>query len=109
MAKTILSERNVEFGKNDDLPKLVRMATKALDLQRDDISEGAPAAATIRNILSNLAHSDGIASLRNAYGTGHGHAAQARVSLGPVTPGSAVGAASTLAVFLLETHDARAI
>jgi hypothetical protein len=46
----------------------------------------------------------GIAELRNQYGTGHGKAAGAK-GLGPRHAKLAVGAASTLAVFLAETHN----
>lgn len=59
---------------------------------------------TIRRLLSNLATiTSGIAELRNSYGTGHGKAASSK-GLGPRHAKLAVGAASTLAVFLAETH-----
>lgn len=102
--KTILSERNVEIHKNDDLPQLVKRTVKELKLTPDDIPEKAKAAKTIRILLSNLATiTNGVAELRNKYGTGHGKEAKAK-GLGPRHAKLAVGAASTLAVFLAETH-----
>ena len=102
--KTILSERNIEIPKNDDLPQLVKRTVKELKLTPDDIPDKAKAADTIRILLSNLATiTNGIAELRNKYGTGHGKEAKAK-GLGPWHAKLAVGAASTLAVFLAETH-----
>lgn len=48
----------------------------------------------------------GIAELRNYYGTGHGKASGTS-GLGPRHARLAVGAASTLAVFLFETYNDR--
>lgn len=102
--KTILSERNIEVQKNDDLPKLVKRTVKELKLTPDDIPDKAKAADTIRILLSNLATiTNGIVELRNKYGTGHGQEMKAK-GLGLRHAKLAVGAASTLAVFLAETH-----
>src|SRR5258708_5420261 len=61
-------------------------------------------------MLMNLAQLvQGSAELRNAYGTGHGRSrAQARQRLEPRHARLAVGTATTLGVFLYETHEARA-
>jgi hypothetical protein len=105
--KTILEARSVSFGRNADLPALTKLAVKALELTPDDIPEKSKAVDTIRRLLSNLATvTQGIAELRNHYGTGHGKAAGAK-GLGPRHAKLAVGAASTLAVFLTETHNDR--
>jgi hypothetical protein len=102
--KTILAGRGITPDKKDDLPKLVRATVKELKLTPDDIPDKTKAAETIRILLSNLATiTNGIAELRNQYGTGHGKEASAR-GLGPRHAKLAVGAASTLAVFLAETH-----
>jgi hypothetical protein len=102
--KTILSERGVDAPKNDNLPRLVKLTAKELKLTPNDIPAQAKAVETIRIILSNLATiTDGIAELRNKYGTGHGQAASSK-GLGARHAKLAVGAASTLAVFLVETH-----
>lgn len=104
--KTILSERGVEVPTGDNLPQLVKRTAKELKLTPDDIPDKAKAADTIRRLLSNLATiTSGVAELRNAYGTGHGKLSSAK-GLGPRHAKLAVGAASTLAVFLAETHRA---
>jgi hypothetical protein len=105
--KTILSERGVTFSKNADLPELVKLTSKELELTPDDIPEKSKAAETIKRLLSNLATiTHGIAELRNHYGTGHGKTAGAK-GLQSRHAKLAVGAASTLAVFLAETHNER--
>lgn len=107
--KTILAEREIEIEGSPDLPQLVKQTTKTLTLTLtpEDIPEKAKAAKTIRRLLSNLATiTQGIAELRNLYGTGHG-AVATRKGLQPRHAKLAVGAASTLAIFLLETHQSR--
>lgn len=102
--KTILNERGAEVPKGDDLPQLVKRTVKELKLTPNDISDAAKAAETIRVLLSNLASiTNGLAELRNRYGTGHGKDAKAK-GLSARHAKLAVGAASTLAVFLAETH-----
>lgn len=102
--KTILTERGIEVPKSDDLPQLVKRTVKELKLTPSDIPDESKAVDTIRKLLSNLATiTSGIAELRNKYGTGHGQAAGSK-GMGPRHAKLAVGAASTLAVFLVETH-----
>jgi hypothetical protein len=56
--------------------------------------------------LATLVH--GSAELRNFYGTGHGRSkSQAKQRLTSRHARLAVGAATTLDVFLYETHEAR--
>lgn len=105
--KTILTDRGVAFSKNADLPELVKLTSKELELTPADIPEKTKAADTIKRLLSNLATiTQGVAELRNHYGTGHGKLAGAK-GLQPRHAKLAVGAASTLAVFLAETHGQR--
>ena len=105
--RTILTERGVEIPRNPDLPKLVKLTSMELELTPADIPEQAKAAETIKRLLSNLATiTQGIAELRNQYGTGHGKEATTR-GLTSRHAKLAVGAASTLAVFFVETHRAR--
>ena len=107
ICKTILAERNVKVDGNPDIPKLVKLTAKELKLTPDDISDEAKASDSIKRILSNLATiTNGIAELRNSYGTGHGKDARSK-GLGARHARLAVGAASTLAVFLVETHHER--
>ena len=105
--KTILTERGVQFSKGADLPELVKLTSKELELTPDDIADKAKAADTIKRLLSNLATiTQGVVELRNQYGTGHGKAVGTK-GLNPRHAKLAVGAASTLAVFLMETHNER--
>ncbi len=105
--RTILKERSVSIPKRADLPQLVKLTSRELELTPDDIPEKAKAADTIKRLLSNLATiTQGIAELRNLYGTGHGKEAATK-GLTSRHAMLAVGAASTLAVFLTETHQVR--
>jgi hypothetical protein len=102
--KTILSERGVILSSSDDLPKLFKATVKELRLTPKDIPDKVKAADSIRKLLSNLATvANGVAELRNKYGTGHGKEGSSK-GLNPRHAKLAVGAASTLAVFLVETH-----
>ena len=105
--KTILTERGITFSKSADIPELVKLTSKELELTPDDIPDKVKASDTIKRLLSNLATiTQGVAELRNHYGTGHGKTAGAR-GLQTRHAKLAVGAASTLAVFLAETHNER--
>jgi hypothetical protein len=105
--KSILLERNVSYSKSDDLPKLVKAAVRELELTPHDIPDTAKASDTIKRLLSNMASiTQGVAELRNHYGTGHGKH-NANKGLQPRHAKLAVGAASTLAVFLTETHRSK--
>lgn len=103
----ILSENSVEVSSSWDLSRLVKEAAKLLKVTPDDVPDTSPAASSIRQILGSLGTVvGGIAHLRNSYGTGHGRAPGSS-GLGPRHARLAVGAASTLAVFLYETFEAR--
>jgi hypothetical protein len=105
--KSILDECGVPFAKYDDLPKLVKGTVTHLELTPDDIPDQVKASETIKRLLSNLAAiTNGVAELRNHYGTGHGRI-KANKGLQSRHAKLAVGAASTLAVFLTETHKIR--
>ncbi|MDP2984049.1 MAG: abortive infection family protein [Candidatus Latescibacter sp.] len=105
--KSILNECSVSFSKGDDLLKLVKSTVQQLELTPANIPDRAKASDTIKRLLSNLASiTQGVAELRNHYGTGHGKLS-ANKGLQPRHAKLAVGAASTLAVFLAETHKVR--
>ncbi len=105
--KTILKERSIEVPKKTDLPSLVKLTVKQLQLTPDDIPDQAKAANTIKRLLSNLSTiTQGIAELRNQYGTGHGKAGDSK-GLTTRHAKLAVGASSTLAVFLAESHHSK--
>jgi hypothetical protein len=105
ICKTILDEKKLPYAKNADVPELVKAAAKALKLTPGDIPDEAKASDTIKRILGSLGSiPHGLAELRNLYGTGHGKSARTK-GLSPRHAKLAVGAASTLAVFLMETHN----
>ncbi|MCX5933008.1 MAG: abortive infection family protein [Cyanobacteria bacterium] len=88
------------------MPKKKRVLNNAKELKL--VPEGIPDAArgadVIKNLLSNLGTiGNGLAELRGLYGTGHGKHGRS-ASLNARHAKLAVGAASTLAVFLFETH-----
>ncbi len=105
--KTINVGGKAKQIKDVDLPQLVKATSKELALTPDDIPNEAKAPGTIKKLLSNLATiTQGIAELRNRYGTGHGKEANSK-GLSSRHAKLAVGSASTLAVFLLETYEIR--
>ncbi|MEJ2671557.1 MAG: abortive infection family protein [Deltaproteobacteria bacterium] len=107
--KTILDERGIKFDENADICKLVKEARKSLGLIPDTIPNSAKGSEIIRRLLSNLGNvAQGLGELRNLYGTGHGKHGKSK-GLNPRHARLAVGAASTLALFLFETHQERTI
>jgi hypothetical protein len=107
IAKTILDERGVRVESGVELAKLVRTVARELSLVPESIPAGARARESIRVLLSNLlAIADRMSELRNLYGTGHGKIAEFS-GLEPRHARLAVGAATTLGLFLLETHQSK--
>ena len=103
--KSIFDERSEAYEKNWDLPKLMKETTKLLKLTPDDIPNEAKAARSIKQILGSLSSVvQGIGEVRNEYGSGHGKDGKFK-GLQPRHAKLAVGAASTLAIYLLETHE----
>ena len=83
----------------------MKTTAKALELTPQDVPDKAKAADIIRRLLSNLGSiTQGVAELRNQHGTGQGKKAGTK-SLGSRHAKLAVGAASTPAVFFIETHN----
>jgi hypothetical protein len=103
--KTILAERGVEIPGTPDIPILTKTTLKELKLVPEGIPNSVRGADVIKRLLSNLSTvGHGLAELRSLYGTGHGQHGSAS-SLTTRHAKLAVGAASTLAVFLFETHE----
>jgi hypothetical protein len=104
--KTILEERGIAYDDGWELTKVIKETCKVLKLTPDDIPDATKASDTIKRLLSNLATiTQGLAELRNSYGTGHGKSAKSK-GLGARHARLAAGAATTLAIFLFETHEA---
>lgn len=103
--KTILAERGQEILGTPDIPTLTKATLKELHIVPEGIPSAARGADVIKRILSNLSTvGHGLAELRGIYGTGHGQHGSAS-GLTTRHAKLAVGAASTLAVFLFETHE----
>lgn len=109
VCKTILDQRRVVYQEDCDVAQLVKETRKALGLVPESIPNAAKGADSIRRLLSNLGNiAQGLGELRNLYGTGHGKHGASK-GLSPRHARLAVGAAATLATFLLETHSERSI
>ena len=104
ICKTILSERGVKFDETDNFTKLVKIARESLKVLPEHIDQNVDGAKHIKQLLGSLGGiAEGMGHVRNLYGTGHGKDGR-RSSLKPRHAKLAVGAATTLAVFLYETH-----
>jgi AbiJ N-terminal domain 3/Abortive infection C-terminus len=105
--KSIFEDRNEVYDKGWDLPKLMKETTKLLKLTPEDIPNELKAASSIKQILGSLSSVvQGIGEIRNEYGSGHGKDGNFK-GLQPRHAKLAVGASSTLAIYLLETHEIR--
>jgi hypothetical protein len=79
ICKSILTDRGKSFDKDWELMELCKETRKELKLTPDDIPNSNRAADTVKRLLNNLATIvQGLAELRNPYGTGHGHEGRAR-------------------------------
>ena len=105
--KIILSERGKPVTGTPDIPKLTKATLKELKLVPEDIHEQSRGSDVIKRLLSNLATiANGLAELRGLYGTGHGKDGKSG-RLSRKHAKLAVGAVSTLATFLFDTHKER--
>ena len=103
--KTILYERGKQLPGTPNVSDLTKATLKELSLVPEGISDAARGANVIKRLLSNLGTiGNGLAELRGLYGTGHGQLGTA-TGLAPRHARLAVSAASTLCVFLFETHQ----
>lgn len=104
VTKSILDEGGISL-KNADMPQLIKETTKLLNLVPKDVSDEKKGAEKIKQILGSLSSIvNGIAELRNDYGSGHGRNGNFK-GLQSRHAKLAVGSASTLAIFLLETWE----
>jgi hypothetical protein len=105
--KTILADYGLIAEPEWDVTRLVKESRSVLKLVPEDIPDSAKGAEVIKRMLGNLGQiSQGIAELRNLYGTGHGKDGQFK-GLGPRHARLAAGCATALATFLFETHEFR--
>lgn len=105
--KMILGDREIEFAKNDDLPKLTKKTFAALDLLPDQIQDERRGSDAIKQVLRSFASiTQAMSEIRNLYGTGHGRDGRSS-SLQSRHAKLAAGAAATLCTFLIETHEGK--
>lgn len=104
--KTILAERGKTISGCPDISTLTKETLKELKLIPDSVPESARGKDVIKRLLQNLGTiGNNLAELRGLYGTGHGMHGRTE-GLEPRHAKLAVGAASTLANFLFDTHKA---
>ena len=102
--KTILAERDKSLPGKPDIPELTKATLKELRLVPDGIEDSARGSDILKRLLQNLGTiGNNLAELRGLYGTGHGKHAHTE-ALTSRHAKLAVGAASTLATFLFDTH-----
>jgi hypothetical protein len=105
--KTILADFGVEAAPNWDVTRLVKETRGVLRLVPEDIPDSAKGAEIIKRVLGNLGQiAQGLAELRNLYGTGHGKNGRFK-GLSPRHARLAVSCSTALATFLFETHEIR--
>ena len=93
---------------NADMQELVKATLKGLQLVPEGISDEKKGAEAIRRILGNFAQvTQGLAELRNLYGSGHGRNSSHR-GLQPRHARLAVSAAAAFVEFVVATFHMRA-
>lgn len=103
--RTILDDARVEIDKDWNVVRLVDETVKLLKITPRDISDTVPGAIAIKTILGNLKNiAVNIATLRNAYGSGHGKVASYK-GLETRHAKLAVGSSITLVNFLWDSYD----
>jgi hypothetical protein len=96
------ADGNLEYGANDDLPKLYRMASERLNIAPSQHSEDA-----FKRILGSAASIvEGLGTLRNKVGDAHA-GGRKPVKPAPRHAALAVNMAGSMALFLIETANAK--
>lgn len=105
ICKTVLADYQVRAEPSWDVIRLTKETRAVLRLVPEDIPDSTKGSETIKRILGSLAQvAQGIAELRNLYGTGHGKDKKYR-GLSSRHARLAVSCATALAAFFLETHE----
>lgn len=103
--KTILDDLEINWNKDDDVPRLTKKVMTALNLLPENINPTARGADTIKAILGNLRGiPTKLAELRNHYGSGHGKSASFQ-GLGLRHAKLAVGCSITFVDFIWSTYE----
>lgn len=106
LCKLILEHSNVEYTRNDDLPKLYKKVAVLLALNAESVDDNVKGSEASHLVLRALTTSvQGIAELRNQLGLGHGRTT--RSTLQPRHARLALNSTVTVTEFLLDTWHAR--
>lgn len=101
--KAILTDAGVPFSAQAEVPELVHLTSEQLGLLAAKVSDSERGARSLKRVLGSLASTvQGLAELRNLYGSGHGRA-PGEEGLDARHARLCVGAAATLSLFLMET------
>lgn len=104
ICRTILADRKTEVP-FVSLPRLVQLAVRSLPIVPAEAANRLGNAERVERVLVALASiGQGLAELRNPFGTGHGKAAD-HVGLDLRHAALAVRSATAVGVFLFEIHD----
>ncbi len=107
ICKTILEHYNIQSQK-ENLPELVKRVSKKLSLLPENISDDKKGSDAIRRVLNSLAQvTQGVAELRNLYGTGHGRSSHRQSGIQPRHARLVVNSVITVVTFWIETFDER--
>lgn len=107
VCKYVLQEAGEPADGDENLQKLTRNALTKLDLTVEQLPEVKKGAEAMKKVLGSFASTvQGMAELRNLYGTGHGRTSTPK-GLKPRHAKLAVGAAITFSTFVLETMEER--
>jgi hypothetical protein len=105
VCKTILDDTTQGYKASDDLPKLYYKVSKTLKLAPSDYGQ-----EQIKRILGGATSVvEGIGSLRNQHGDAHGRGRSASYRLSERHAALAVNLAGGIAIFLMQTFEAREI
>ncbi|MFH1968767.1 MAG: abortive infection family protein [Verrucomicrobiota bacterium] len=103
--KTIITERDNTFDKDDDLPKLFRAATLAVPFLPAELTADAGARKSLQQTLSGLSTAlQGVCELRNAFGFASHGIAEPRLAMEGVQALLAAQAADAIIGFLYRVH-----
>lgn len=103
--KTILEREGCNVNKGWDVHRLVDETFKYFNIMPKNISNDIKGASSIKSILGNLkAIAQGIAELRNQYGSGHGKSSTYK-GLEARHASLAIGSSTTLVRFLWDSYE----
>lgn len=106
--KSILKQKTGTYDDGMDLPQLVKAAIKHLNTKPKHINDADKAENSVKKILGGInAIVQGIAEIRNAYGTGHGKDPDF-ISLDNKYVRLYVGAVSEIVIFMVKANGDQA-